>query len=209
MTSPVTTLPNPRTRLSGEDRQRQIVETLLQLVAERGAQAVSAQAIAERIGISQPAIFRHFPTMKALWLAVMDWLDERLDEILSASARAPDATPLSRLRATFMAHARMVERHPALPKIVFNDQLRLEFVGMQQGFTRIHENYRCRIALLIEQAIGNGSALVSPTDGATLFLSMIQGLSFQFAIARRPMKLQEEAKALYALFERAIGAKAD
>ena len=62
--------PDPRTRRSGEDRQRQIVETLLELVEELGVKAVSAQAIADRIGVSQPAIFRHFATKEALWLAV-------------------------------------------------------------------------------------------------------------------------------------------
>ena len=129
------TIPVQRIRLSGEDRQRQIVETLLELVPTRGIDAISAQAIAERIGISQPAIFRHFPTKEALWLAVMDWLDERLGEIHSAAECGPDATPLARMRAIFMAHIRMVERHPALAKIVFNDQLRLDFAGVQQGFS--------------------------------------------------------------------------
>ena len=110
------------------------------------------------------------------------------------------------MRAIFMAHARMVERHPALAKIVFSDQLRLEFPSLQQRFSAIHAAYHERIADLIDQAVNDGLTTASPSAGATLFLSMIQGLSFQFAIALRPMKMQDEAKAIYALFERAIGA---
>jgi AcrR family transcriptional regulator len=50
----------PRRRLSGQARQQQIVETVLDLVAEHGADGVSVQAIADRIGLTQPAVFRHF-----------------------------------------------------------------------------------------------------------------------------------------------------
>ena len=203
----IAVFPAPRKRRSGEYRQRQIVETLLEIVEELGVKAVSAQAIADRIGLSQPAIFRHFPTKEALWLAVNDWLDERLGEIHQAAGSDPNATPLSRMRDIFFAHTSMVERHPALAKIVFSDQLRLEFPSLQQRFLTIHAAYHDRISGLVDQAVDDGLTTASPSAGATLFLSMIQGLSFQFAIAKRPMKMQDEAKAIYALFERAIGAE--
>ncbi len=68
----------PRPRLSGEARQQQIVETVLDLVVEHGADGVSVQAIADRIGLTQPAVFRHFRSKEAIWVAVMTWLEEQL-----------------------------------------------------------------------------------------------------------------------------------
>src|SRR5262249_60991776 len=59
-------------------RKQQIVETALELVAEHGADAVSAQRIADTIGLSQPAVFRHFPTKEAVWMAGIAWLQDRL-----------------------------------------------------------------------------------------------------------------------------------
>lgn len=44
------------------------------------------QAIADAIGVTQPAIFRHFKNKEALWLAVMDWFEGRLEEIYAAGA---------------------------------------------------------------------------------------------------------------------------
>ena len=64
-------------------RKRQIVETALELVAEHGADAVSAQLIADTIGLSQPAVFRHFPTKEAVWMAVIAWLQDRLAQVWS------------------------------------------------------------------------------------------------------------------------------
>jgi AcrR family transcriptional regulator len=42
----------PRPRLPGQTRQQQIIETVLDLVAERAADGVSVQAIADRIGLT-------------------------------------------------------------------------------------------------------------------------------------------------------------
>jgi AcrR family transcriptional regulator len=67
----------PVDRFPADSRKHQIVETVLALVATQGTEAVSAQLVADTIGVTQPAVFRHFRT-EAMWLAVMDWLEQRL-----------------------------------------------------------------------------------------------------------------------------------
>src|SRR5260370_36474243 len=64
----------PAEQFPADSRKQQIVETVLQLVATHGTEAVSAQLVADTIGVTQPAVFRHFPTKEAIWLAGMDWL---------------------------------------------------------------------------------------------------------------------------------------
>src|SRR5258708_32791005 len=83
-------------------RKQQIVETVLQLVATHGTEAVSAQLVADTIGVTQPAVFRHFPTKEAIWLAVMDWLEQRLVAIYSA-AEQDDEPGLVVLSSVFLA----------------------------------------------------------------------------------------------------------
>jgi AcrR family transcriptional regulator len=56
------------------------VEATLELVAEHG---VCAQLIADTISLSQPAVFRHFPTKGAVWMAVIGWLQDRLADVWS------------------------------------------------------------------------------------------------------------------------------
>src|SRR5262245_9611722 len=93
-----------RGRMPAAARKRQIVETALELVAEHGADAVSAQLIADTIGLSQPAVFRHFPTKEAVWMAVIGWLQDRLADVWS-EARGDHAhpPPIWLLRRTFLA----------------------------------------------------------------------------------------------------------
>ena len=193
--------------LHGSERQRQIVEIALDLVAARGADSVSIQAIADELGVTQPAVFRHFPNKEAIWAAVMDWLAENLRNIHSAAELQSDESPLAILRTIFLDHVAMIGRYPALAKVVFSDHLRLQFPTLQKRFAGIQNSYHARIVDLLTRA--KKQKLVSPAtpeeDAATLYFCMVQGLGFQFAIARRPMRLQPEAEQMFALYLRAVG----
>jgi len=176
-------------RAQGSERQRQIVEIALDLVAERGADSVSIQAIADRIGVTQPAIFRHFRDKEAIWIAVMEWLADNLRQIHATAELQSNETPLDVLRRMFLDHIRMVRRYPALAKVVFSDHLRLQRVVDLIG--------RAKKQKLVPAAISDKGA-------ATLYFCMIQGLGFQFAIARRPMRLAHEAERVFVLYLRGI-----
>ena len=49
-------------RISGEDRQAQIIDVALNLFAEKGFAATKTREIAEAAGISETLIFQHFKT---------------------------------------------------------------------------------------------------------------------------------------------------
>lgn len=197
-------------RYSGDLRKQQIVETVLELVASHGTEAVSAQLIADAIGVTQPAVFRHFPTKEAIWLAVMNWLEERLVAIYSASDDAHECA-LIVLSRMFLAHARLIERYPALAKLVFSDYLRLQYPSLQERFRKIHIAYMARLSALVDRAKADGTVRrqVAAKDVATIFLSLIQGLGFQFAIARLPIRLTTEAERILALYLQSIAAPRD
>src|SRR5258708_17654435 len=113
----------PAEQFPADSRKQQIVETVLQLVATHGPEAVSAQLVADAIGVTQPAVFRHFPTKEAIWLAVMDWLEQRLVAIYSAAGQ-DDGPGLFVLSRVFPADIQLIEEHPALAKLGFADHPR-------------------------------------------------------------------------------------
>jgi AcrR family transcriptional regulator len=48
------------------NRRSDIVDAAMTLFAERGVEHVSTRQIAQRVGISQPSLYAHFPTKEAL-----------------------------------------------------------------------------------------------------------------------------------------------
>src|SRR5262245_27856075 len=193
-------------RLSADARKQQIVETVLDLVATRGADAVTTQSIADVIGLSQPAVFRHFPTKEAIWVAVLDWLDEQLAGIHQNAGADKALKPLDALEQMFLAHIKLIVRFPALAKLVFSDHLRLQYPGLNERFAAIHAAYQARVIELIRRAKLEGEAgtEVAPKHGATLYFCMVQGLGFQLVIARLLVDALREAKHIFALYRRAV-----
>ena len=147
---------NTNDRLPTGSRKRQIVETVLELVAAQGTEAVSFQLIADAIGVTQPAVLRHFPTKEAMWLAVMDWLEEQLVAIYTALDEDPGQSSLVVLGRMFLGHVRLIERYPALAKLVFSDHLRLQYPSLQARFSRIHQAYSARLRAVLDRAKAEG-----------------------------------------------------
>jgi len=60
-----------KSRLSSEARQADIVQILLTLAAQQSPADITTMAIAKAIGLTQGAVFRHFPTKEAIWLSAL------------------------------------------------------------------------------------------------------------------------------------------
>jgi len=198
-------------RLRATERKQQIVETTLELVAEHGADAVSAQLIADTIGLSQPAVFRHFPTKEALWGAVITWLQDRLADVRSqARGGQQHPPPIWVLRRMFLGHVELIIRYPGLAKVVFSDHIRHQYPSLHEQFQALHRQYEREVIGLLEDAVRK-SVLPSATDlpaAATLFFCAIQGLAFQFAIARyRRSRTWDCAARVFTLYVSAIGVR--
>ena len=183
-----------------------LVGAILDLVSERGVEGLTTQAVADRLGATSAAFIHRFPTMEAIWGAVMDWLEEQLGRIHMAAGCDASESPLLALSNAFLDHVRLILRHPALAKVMFADHLRRHFPRLHDRLAEIQNAHERRIVDLIERA--KRRCEVPPSlpreDAAILLLCLIQGLTFQFAIAHRPMRLPREAARLFALYLRAI-----
>ncbi len=59
-------------RMSAEDRREQVIKEAITVFARSGYEGATTAAIAERVGVSQPYLFRLFPTKKDLFLAASE-----------------------------------------------------------------------------------------------------------------------------------------
>ena len=64
--------------LPADERRAATVEAVVDLAAEQNPSDITTTAIAQRMGLTQGALFRHFPTKDAILQAVMSWVTERL-----------------------------------------------------------------------------------------------------------------------------------
>lgn len=190
----------PRQRLMTDDRQREIVAAVLALACERGPDAITTQAIADRIGVTQGAIFRHFADKQAIWLAVFSWVRASLGAVFSAAV-ANEESPLAKIEQTFLAHVAFIALNPGVPRVMFHE---LQYPGdspVRAEVRAMISEYRQRLALLFRHAKAAGElpATLDTTLAPVLFIGAVQGLVIQSALAGNEARMMKAARQLFPL----------
>jgi AcrR family transcriptional regulator len=72
-------------RMSASERREQVLNAALTEFAARGLAGTSTEDVARRAGISQPYLFRLFPTKKGLFLALVQRCFERIAEAFTTA----------------------------------------------------------------------------------------------------------------------------
>jgi AcrR family transcriptional regulator len=96
-----------RVRMSAEERREQVLEAALGEFAAKGLAGTSTEDVARLAGISQPYLFRLFPTKKALFLALVERCFRRVENAFTAAAS--DAVGEDALMAMGDAYEKLLE----------------------------------------------------------------------------------------------------
>lgn len=193
-----------RQRLSAEDRQDEIVKTAFDLAATQGMDNVTTQGIADAIGLTQGAIFRHFPTKDTIWLAVVHWVRARLLNVIDrAASQAND--PLDAVTRIFFAHIAFAEKNPALPRLLLTTNPQLKRLTQE-----LLDGYETKLAGLLAEAktLGLVRSDLEAEAAAALLIALIQGLVTRVLVLGPRKSLPDEAKRLFPIFLAGISAKA-
>ncbi len=105
-----------RTRLAPEARRAQLLECALAAFAENGVARATHSHVAERAGVSVPAVYSYFRTREDLVAAVLDEVEAYLLDIVSSSLGGPK--PVSEaLRTLAVNFARDATAKPDMIKV--------------------------------------------------------------------------------------------
>lgn len=180
-------------RKPAEDRKTEIIEALLDLADRIGPDRLTTNDIARAVGVTQAAIFRHFPTKAELWSAAGQVIADRLHSAWAAALVLHDA-PQDRLRALIAAQLRQIETCPALPAILHSRELNVDNADLRERFRGLLAGYQGHLVASLEGMIANGSMAphVRPADAAVLLTSLVQGIAIRWSLGSRGFALQAE-----------------
>lgn len=99
-------------------RQQEIVDHTVDLVRRGGLGNVTMKKIAELVGVSDAALYRHFPTKEALLLAVMTRVSAMLLEPAEAIAADRSRPAADRLLDILHHHVEVVLATDSLPVLL-------------------------------------------------------------------------------------------
>ncbi|HMN21365.1 MAG TPA: TetR/AcrR family transcriptional regulator [Ottowia sp.] len=187
--------------LPADERRAATVEAVIELAAEQNPAEITTTAIAHRMGLTQGALFRHFPTKDTILEAAMSWVSERLMTRVDKAAQGA-GSPLAALEAMFLAHIDFVAKHPGVPRMLFGELQRSGKTLAKTMAQTLIEQYGGRLRRLLEdgKAAGELDPDLDVDDAAVLFIGMIQGLVMQSLIAGKVGQIRRAAPGVFEVY---------
>ncbi len=191
--------------LPAEERRARTVETVIELAGEQNPSDITTAAIAKRMGLTQGALFRHFPSKDSLLEAVMEWVAEQLLTRIERSLSS-DMTPLAALESMFMTHVRFVAEHPGIPRLLFGELQKAETTAAKRIVQTLVRRYGERLQGLIEEGKNRGEIdpQIDSDASAMLFIGTLQGLVMQSLLVGDVNHIFKEAARVFAIYRRGI-----
>jgi TetR/AcrR family transcriptional regulator len=196
---------NIRTKhLPAEERRAATVEAVIELAAGHDPGEITTTAIAQHMGVTQGALFKHFPTKDAILEAVMA-LGGRPPAERASTRRKAAADLGAALEAMFLAHTGFVAEHPGVPRMMFGELQRAGSTAPKRVAATLLRHYAERLRVILER--GRERRVRPRLDveaAATLFVGTIQGLVMQALIAGDVQRIRRDAPRVFAIYLRGI-----
>lgn len=194
-----------RSYLSAELRRAAAVATVIELAADNDPAGMTTGQIAAAMGVSQGALFRHFPDKLAIWIAVLEWTCRELNHRFDSLG---EGAPLARLEAMLAAHVEFVLERPGVPRILFGELQRAGDTPTKGIVRNLMAGYRARVACELHAARDAGDiAANTDVEAATvLFLAMVQGMVMQALTSDDFSAMPAIARRLFGLYRQSLGA---
>src|SRR6056297_2215643 len=104
------------------ERQQEIIETALGLINEKGIQGLTIKNLSKKLGITEPAIYRHFENKIQILVALLDLLKKNTSEIFEAELNSEESA-ITKIERLFEKHFKSFSEMPSLASVVFSEEL--------------------------------------------------------------------------------------
>lgn len=194
-----------RLYLSADVRRAETIATVIGLAGRCDPAEITTGQIAVAMGVSQGALFRHFPDKQSIWTAVLDWTCTELQRRFDSVAASP---PLVRLEAILAAHIGFIMENPGVPRILWGELQRAGETPAKAIARQLMATYRARVAGELSAAhVAGQIAGDADLEAATvMFLALVQGLVMQALAIDDFSSLPAMSKRQFALFRRSLEA---
>lgn len=168
-----TAAPARRSRLPTAERKEQIVTAAMRCFAERGFEGTTTRMLARAAGVSEGLIFRHFPTKRSLYRAIIARrIEEPAGGLMPAepAERGDDRAVLSSIASTLLLR---VERDPSFMRLLFFSAL--EGAPLSRMFYRARvRSVRIFLSSYLERRMNEGAfRRTPPLVAANAFMGMV------------------------------------
>lgn len=178
-------------------RQEEIVEAAIAIIAEEGIQALTVKRLATRIGVTEPALYRHFDGKLEILSAILDHFAKWNVESLSQAATA-DLSPEEKIRRVVVEHTSRFAESPAVSGVLFAEEIFRNEGELSRKMAGMMETAHRHLKAILSEGIDAGVFRrdASPEQLSLVCLGALRLLVTRWRLEHYGFDLREEGKLL-------------
>jgi len=115
-------LPHNLSEMNLSKRQLEIIEASLAIIDQGGIQSLTIKNISKKVGISEPAIYRHFDSKTDILLTILDFFIVNNNRIIQQDLMENDDVKVV-ITKLFDKFTKTFLEYPALTSIIFSEEI--------------------------------------------------------------------------------------
>ena len=104
------------------ERQIEITEVALELISEKGIQGLTIKNLAKKIGITEPAIYRHYDSKTDILIAVLELFKQNTEQLFEKELNT-EGKAIDKIEHLFTKHFNSFSATPALVSVIFSEEI--------------------------------------------------------------------------------------
>ncbi|HFE64169.1 MAG TPA: TetR/AcrR family transcriptional regulator [Caldithrix sp.] len=190
-------------RVSTEIRQEQIVNEAIKIIHQKGYTGLSIRELAEKVGISEPAIYRHFRSKEEIILGILERMNRFGDVIRKELQKITD--PEKKIKKLVRMHMDFLTVNPEMTSVLFSEEIFEPREWIQQKLQEIIRDRHQFLNQLLQEALRKGEIVNAPIgDLSTVILGYIRMIVLEWRMANFSFSLQKRGEQLIQTLDKII-----
>jgi AcrR family transcriptional regulator len=186
-------------------RQKEIIGVSINLISKGGIQELTIKNISREIGISEPAIYRHFGSKIDIILAILSYF-ENLTLLISQKAFIQKGSSLEKIENFFDGLMDEFSKSPSLAKVIFSEEIFQNDRRLSEKVLSIMKGHHRKILEIIKDG-QNRSEVRKDIDEkyvAMIIIGTFRLLITRWRLANFDFNLKEEGREVFRSIKKII-----
>lgn len=162
-------------------RRQKILEALAEQLESNPGERITTANLAKALGVSEAALYRHFPSKAKMFEALMEFAEESVFGLVNriVGERRPLAETLEAIMAVVLGFS---ERNPGITRVVLGEALLGETERLRARSAKFFERLEVQFKQVLREASLGApfGAMGNEATGAQVLLAVAEGRMHQF-----------------------------
>ena len=162
-------------------RQLDIMQNLAAMLGQKGPVKITTALLANQCGITEAAIYRHFPSKRKIYSGLVDFCEQNIFDLIT-SINSSDSDYLEKTKKILNLLVNFSEKNPGLARLLTREAFSIDETSLDERIGQMMS----KIELIIKQNLQKyeqttKAKLALPTaSSANLLLASAEGFIQQF-----------------------------